>query len=333
MNRDEATVAAPTPAVQGVVARAYVFVRDVVVRFLDDDCLPMAATIAYYALLSIFPLVLGATALATFFLDRQDVQAAIAETLRAYLPAVAVEAVSRHIEEAVGARGTVGVAAIVLFLWSSSAVAGAARHSLNRVWGIGQERPFWRRKLLEIATTLLFGAILAASLSASLALSLVERFAPVGVPEVLRTIHAAGALGAVLSVGLPFCVFVLAYRLLPNHRVPWKWLWRGALVATLLFEGARRIVFWSVEIFARYHLVYGSLAGVIVLLLWIYVVAAIFLFGAQIVRRTAVPHPQPLHPGVMHAHEPLAYAATIEDDLDPSPRTEEILARRPTDRL
>jgi membrane protein len=303
VNSDEA-VASPTPAAHGVVARAYAFARDVVVRFLEDDCLSMAATIAYYALLSIFPLVLGASALATFLLERQDVRAAIVEALRAYLPAEAVAAVLHNVDEAVRARGAVGIAAIAAFVWSSSAVAGAARHSLNRVWGVARERPFWRRKLLEIATTLLLGGILAASLSASLAVSFIERLTPAPVSEALRIIPAVDALRAVVPILLPFLVFLLAYRLLPNHALRWKWLWPGALVATLMFEGARHIVFWGVESFARYHLVYGSLAGVIVFLLWIYVVAAIFLLGAEVSRRAASPPSQILHAGVTHAHDP-----------------------------
>ncbi|MDR5684360.1 MAG: YihY/virulence factor BrkB family protein [Armatimonadota bacterium] len=303
MNRDE-VAAAPAAAAQGTVAQAYAFGRDVAARFLEDDCLPMAATIAYYALLSIFPLLLGASALATFFLERQDVQAAISEALRAYLPPEAVAAVLRNVDEAVRARGTVGVAAIAVFLWSSSAVAGAARHSLNRVWGVGQERPFWRRKMLEIATTLLFGGILAASLSVSLTLSIVDRFIPASLSDAIHAIPGAGAGRVVIPLVLPMLVFLLAYRLLPNRPIRWRWLWPGALVATLLFEGARRVVFWGVETFTRYQLVYGSLAGVIVFLLWIYVVAAIFLLGAEVSRRAASPPPWPLHPGVTHAHDP-----------------------------
>jgi membrane protein len=74
----------------------------------------------------------------------------------------------------------------------------------------------------------------------------------------------------------------LAYRLLPARRLPWRALLAGAAVAAALFEAARVLSFRALESFARYQLVYGSLAGVIVFLVWVYVAAVVFLLGAEV---------------------------------------------------
>jgi membrane protein len=268
----------------GTLAGIVRFERDVLAGFLEHDCPTLAAAIAYYALLSIFPLVLAATAIGAQFVDEASVRASLRQTLALYLPSDAVALVLRNVEEAIRARGTVGIAAILTSLWTSSAVAGAARHGLNRVWGVAHARVFWRRKLVEIFVTVTVGTILAASLLFSIALSVLERFTPPTVLKVLRAVPGLGVARVVLPVGLTFLGLLVSYGLLPNRPVRLGWLWPGALGAAVLFELVRRIAFWGIGTFARYQLVYGSLAGVVIFLVWAYLAAVIFLLGAEISR-------------------------------------------------
>jgi len=256
----------------------------VLAGFLEHDCPTLAAAVAYHALLSIFPLVLTAMAVGTQFVGETDIQASLRQTLALYLPSDAAAVVLRNVEQAIRARGTVGVVAILTSLWTSSAVAGAARHGLNRVWEVSRERVFWRRKLVEILVTLAVGTILAASFLFSIVLSLLERFTPPSVLGVVRAVPGLGALRALLPGGLAFLSFLVSYTLLPNRPMPLRWSWPGALGAAVLFELVRRVAFWGIGAFARYQLIYGSLAGVVIFLVWAYLAAAIFLLGAEISR-------------------------------------------------
>ncbi len=252
--------------------------------FLEHDGTILAAAIAYHVLLSVFPLLLAAVALAAFFVDPAYLRASLAHTLALYLPPPALEVVLRNLEEAVRARGTVGIAAIATFLWTSSAAAGVARHSLNRIWGVRHPRAYWRRKAVELLSTLLVGTILGASLVFSVFLVLVERFAPEGFVQGLRGLSGMWGVRTLLPGVLAFLAFLTAYRLLPNRRIPWHDLWPGALTATALFELARQGMVWGVGRIVHYQLVYGSLAGVVVFLVWGYFVAAGFLLGAEVSR-------------------------------------------------
>jgi membrane protein len=247
--------------------------------FVDHDGPALAAAIAYHALLSVFPFLLVATAIAAFFVDPAYLRISLARTLALYLPPQALDVVQANLEEALRTRGPAGIAATATLLWTSSAATGVARHALNRVWGVEDPRAYGKRKLLDILVTLLVGALLGTSLVGPVALGIAERLAP-GRPVQ----WGSRILGVLLPFGLAFLAFLSAYRLLPNHRVQGQYLWPGALVGAILFEVARQGMFWGVGRLVHYPLVYGSLAGAVIFLMWGQVVAAIFLLGAEVSR-------------------------------------------------
>lgn len=246
------------------------------------DAPALASSVAYYALLSVFPLVLLGTAVAASFLDEAQIRAGLAAALTTYLPPEAAEAVQRTVAETVRVRRPAGLLALLVFLWSGSAAAGAVRHALNRLLGVTAARPFWRRKLVELGATLLFAALLGASLSLAVARAVLVRLAPQLGPHVARLLPEVEALGRLGPPLFGLLTFALAYRILPARRLPWRPLAAGALAAAALFEVARAVAFRALAGFARYELVYGSLAGAIVFLVWVYAAALILLVGAAV---------------------------------------------------
>lgn len=269
------------------------FVRATYHRFQEDDCLFAAASIAYYALLSVFPFLLAVAAVSTHFLEHERVQSAIQETLRVYLPPMSHTVILDNVREAIRLRGPVGIAAVVVYLWSSSAAMGAVRHSLNRIWNVRRSRPFWQRKILEVGTTLVLAGALTALAIVSVGLSILGQLGwqiPLFGP--FRTLILVGPVREAAALGLAFTAFLFVYRVLPNKPLCLRWLWPGALVAAVLFEAARHAAFWGLARFAQYQLVYGSMAGIVIFILWMYVAATILLIGAEIARCRA-----PLSPG------------------------------------
>ncbi len=252
--------------------------------FVSHDVPFLAASVAYYALLSVFPLALLASAVAAAFLGQAEVQAALRQAFAVYLPPDAASVVERAVLEAVRAHGQAGAAALAVFLWSGSAATGAMRHALNRIFRAAATPPLWRRKLLEMAATLVLAGLLGASVSLAVARAVFVRLAPQLGPEVLRLFPGLDPLGKVGPPFLAFLTFLVAYRLLPARRLPWGALTAGAACAAVLFELVRALVFFGVEKFVRYQVVYGSLAGMVVLSTWVYVAALVVLVGAEVAR-------------------------------------------------
>lgn len=263
-------------------------------KFLQDGAPDLAASIAYSALFSIFPLLLGVVAAAGLIGDEAVVRRAIVETLARIAPPATAEFVDRNVQEAIRLRGTFGILAIVGLFWSATAVASTVRNALNRVLSVVQPRPYLFRKLIDLILVVLAGTFLILSLITSAAtLRLISAFP--GLASLIVTLETSTLARLASTVGpviLSTLTFLVIYLYLPNVRIRWTNAIIGALVAGLLFEGIKQAFFWYLQTFARYQLVYGSLTGIIVFLVWMYLSSAILLFGAELASQIGRPYPQ-----------------------------------------
>jgi len=263
-------------------------------KFLQDGAPDLAASIAYSALFSIFPLLLGVVAAAGLIGDEAVVRRAIVETLARIAPPATAEFVDRNVQEAIRLRGTFGILAIVGLFWSATAVASTVRNALNRVLSVIQPRPYLFRKLIDLVLVVLAGTFLILSLITSAAtLRLISAFP--GLASLIVTLETSTLARLASTVGpviLSTLTFLVIYLYLPNVRIRWTNAIIGALVAGLLFEGIKQAFFWYLQTFARYQLVYGSLTGIIVFLVWMYLSSAILLFGAELASQIGRPYPQ-----------------------------------------
>lgn len=253
--------------------------RKTLQSFMDDDCPDRAAIISYYALFSLFPLILGLIAVATFLLEAATVQARILDFVAQIIPG-SEDLVSSNIQNVLASRGTIGVISIVSLLWSATGVFSAIRRSLNQAWGVERERPLIQQKLIEFGMIAGVGVLVAASVAATAIFDLVWQALPPG----LQFVGGIGknAAATLLPVFLSYVSFVVLYRFVPNTRVTLGEIWLGAIVATVLFEGAKSLFTWYLTHFANYSIVYGTVGAAIALLFWAYVSAAILLLGAEL---------------------------------------------------
>lgn len=174
-------------------------------------------------------------------------------------------------------RGVLGVGAIVGLLWSASAVFGAISRAVNRAWDVHQDRPFYIAKPRQIGMALIVGVLFLISTSATSAIELL------GDPD-------SGILGQQVFLGLAFravswlmilSIFLLMYRFIPNCKTYWRYIWPGAVVAAVLLEMGKSLFLWYLNNLASYNQ-FGTLASVMILLLWIYVSSLIVILGAEI---------------------------------------------------
>jgi len=239
-----------------------------------DDASHMAAGVAYYAILSLFPLLLGLLAIFGFFLPSEAVQEELFDFFKRNLPG-SIDVLERNIEEVTRLRGAIGLVGLVLLFWSASAMFGAIARAINRAWDIHRDRPFHIRKLRDIAMALGTGVLFVLSVGATAVFSILQGM---DLPMV-GTAADSGArfLGFLFSLA----IFLLLYKFMPNTKTFWRYVWPGALLAAILFEVAKTLFVLYLGNFATYESVYGSVGSVIALLVWIYISAFILILGAE----------------------------------------------------
>ena len=249
---------------------------------IDDDCLGLAAQLAYYLFLALFPALLFVLAVASFFPFTDFIDDAI-RTLRPIAPAdvvVFLETQLRRVADAdSGGILTVGILGAI---WSSSAAVTAIIGSLNRAYDIEEGRPWWKVRLIAIGLTLGLAVLVLASFTLILA-----------GPAIAEGVASAFGLGAVfewswkilqwpLSFFLVSSAVGLIYYFAPDAEQEWVWITPGAILGTLLWLVVSLGFKFYLANFADYNATYGAVGGVIVLLLWFYMSGLAILVGAEL---------------------------------------------------
>lgn len=249
----------------------------------EDDIFVQAAAVAYAAVFSVFPLLVVVIALLSLVVDRAQARYAAIAALGPYLPSDALALVRDTLDAIEQTRGTVGAVAAVGLLWSATTVAGSLRHVLNRVLRAEQARGFFRRKLVELIIVLLGGGFLGLSVIIPIVAGAMASVPKVAAAvELLRATRGVAVLTALSPWLFSAVAFLIVYRVLPNIRLAWSSLLVGTTLAVLLFEGTRRAFFWYLSTLATYPIVYGPLAGLIVFMAWVYLVAVLVLLSAEV---------------------------------------------------
>jgi membrane protein len=266
----------------------------VVIHTIDGagahDVAHLAAGVAYYAVLSIFPLLLGITAVFGFFLPSVNLQNVLLKFVGDNVPGAA-GILQQNIDNIIGLRGPIGIISIIILFWGASAMFGAVSLAINRAWNIRQyRRHFFVRKAGELGMTFGIGFLLLLSLGASAVISILLGITDLHPTEQMM-INFGGRAAAFLLIMM---VFLLLYKLTPHTRTYWRDVWPGALLTAVFFEIARTLFVIYLENFARYQLLYGSIASIIILLVWIYYSAFIIIMGAEFTYQySRLRHPAP----------------------------------------
>ena len=250
----------------------------------DDDATHLSAGVAYYSVFSVFPLLLGLLAISGTVFTSITLQEQFLDYVTESMPG-SEEFVSKNIEELVRFRGALGIGAILGLLWSGSSAFGAMSRAINRAWDVEKDRPFYVAKTLHIIIALSVGILFLLSSFASVAIELLSNYSrDLGLPG--HEFFLDFGLGNLMLKAVPWAitlaVFLLLYRFVPNCKTYWRYVWTGAVVATILFEASKGIFMWYLVNVANYELIYGSVASMMVLMTWAYVSAFILILGAEI---------------------------------------------------
>jgi membrane protein len=251
------------------------------VCFYNSDNLTYAASIAYYGLLSLFPFFLLAFAMLGGFTADEHDRGEVVKFVLQYFPSQ-FDFVTRQLDEFRTHSLQTGVAGTIALVWGALGFFGAISTAVNYAWGVEHQRSYWKHKLFSFLMFLVAGLILLIALALVSASQMVGAtwFAGVlaGFPglAVLRSLAVRNATTLLFIVVVGFI-----YYFVPNAKVRFRDVWIGALVTGLLWKGALEGFSWYVRDMHRFLQINGSIAVVVVFLIWAYVQAVILLYGVQ----------------------------------------------------
>jgi membrane protein len=252
----------------------------------EDNLTDWAAALTYYSLLSLFPALIALVSLLGLFGDPRSTTATLTEIITELGPDSAAETFSGPIESITSHRGTAGLALVLglaAALWSASGYIGAFMRASNVIYETREGRPFWKLRPLQIAVTLamiLMMALLAVGLVATG--PVLDAIAgPIGLSDTAVTIWSV--------VKWPLMAFVflvmvgVLYYASPNVRLRgFRWVTPGSLFAIVAWAIASAAFALYVANFGAYDKTYGTLGGLIVLLIWFWITNLAILFGHQL---------------------------------------------------
>ncbi|WP_458779770.1 YihY/virulence factor BrkB family protein [Arthrobacter sp. D3-16] len=254
-------------------------------EFSRDQCPDLAAGLTYYGVLSMFPALLALVSLLGIFGQPEKTTGALLEIVQGIAPGTAMDAVRGPIEELTNspAAGFTLIIGLATALWSASGYVNGFGRAMNRVYEIDEGRGFIKLRGTMLGVTLL-SVVIVALLAAMLVLS-----GPV-----------AEAVGGVLGLGglfltiwnitkwpvivlLVIVIIAILYYATPNVRQPKiHWMSVGSFIALLIFVLASLGFAFYVANFGNYNKTYGAIGGVIVMLLWLWLLNMSLLFGAEV---------------------------------------------------
>lgn len=265
-------------------SRLYVL-RKTAREFTQDQCMDLAAALTYYAVMSLFPALLVVVSLLGVFGRGRSTTEAVLGIADDLLPAQVVDTLREPIGQLVQSP-TAGLALVVGMagaLWSASGYVGAFGRAMNRIYEINEGRPVWKLRPVQLLLTLA-GLVTVAAAAVMLAVSGPVATAvgdALGVGEALVTAWTIARWPVILA--LVILAVAVLYYVTPNVKQPrFRWISIGAAVAILAWMIASVLFGVYVANFSSYNKTYGTLGGVIVFLLWLWITNLALLFGAEL---------------------------------------------------
>jgi membrane protein len=257
--------------------------------FSDARAPEAASSMAFYALFSLFPLLVVLIVIASFFVENQQAFDVVIRLLGQLVP-VSRDSIQDIISGVLQERGTMTLIGLLGLVFSASSLFSAVTTHINRAWPTAPLRTFLGRHLAAMA---IVGMAIVLLVILILVRAVLELLARINVLSLYNTPTSGQIplLAAWLTARIPSAArwflstlsFLALYRWVPKTRVPWRSAFWAALVAGAAWELASMLFTWYLGTgLVRYDLIYGSLGAIIALMVWFYLTAWIFLFGAHL---------------------------------------------------
>src|SRR5436190_21938651 len=260
--------------------------RRTATEFSEDNLTDQAAALTYYGLLALFPALIALVSIIGLFADPQTTAQKITEIVTQIGPSSGASTFSGPINSITSnqsAAGILFVVGLVGALWSASGYIGAFMRASNVIYETPEGRPIWRLRPLQMLVTLAI-VVLVAILALALVLTgpIVDAVAgPLGVSSTATTIWDIAKWPVMLAIVLT--IIAVLYYSTPNVKLRgFKWVTPGSVVAVVIWLIASAAFAFYVANFGSYDKTYGTLGGVVVMLMWLWITNLALLFGHEL---------------------------------------------------
>jgi membrane protein len=255
-------------------------------EFSEDNLTDWAAALTYYGLLSLFPALIAFVGIFGLAADPAGATQTITEVVNSIGPSSAADTFSGPIQSITSSSSTSGIMAIVgiaIAVWSASNYVGAFMRASSVIYETPEGRPIWKLRPLQLGITVVI-LVLAAITVLALIVSgpLAEAIGgAIGLSDVAVTIYQI-AKWPILAA-LVLTIFGVLYYATPNVKLRgFKWVTPGSIVALFVWIVASAAFAFYVANFGAYDKTYGTLGGVVVLLIWLWITNLAILFGHEL---------------------------------------------------
>jgi membrane protein len=271
--------------------------RQAVVDLYNSDVLTHSASIAYYALLSLFPLFLLMLSILALLTSNPEEREQVVRFVFRYFP-TQFDFISGQLDAFQSSPISLGIGGLLALVWGALGVFTAITSAVNHAWRVEMERSFLKHRLVSFLMLLSAGGALVIGLGLASVVRMAETrwFGRIAAASPALQWLSGVSADYAATVFLVVCV-ALVFYFIPNAPVRFRDVWPGAILVGVLWRGAMAGFSWYVRDLASWNVVHGSIAAVVVFLIWVYVSAVILLYGVQMtanysrLQDTAARHP------------------------------------------
>jgi membrane protein len=274
------------PTGAGTGSSTFATLKRTVTEFSEDNLTDWAAALTYYGLLALFPALIALVGLVGLVGDPASTTRTITDIVTRLGPSSAAETFAGPIKSITANKGTAGIMGLVgiaAALWSASAYVGAFIRASNVIYETPEGRPFWKLRPLQLLVTLVMVVLLAlVALALVLTGPIVDAVAgPLGVGDTAVGIWNVAKWPVLLLVVIT--IFAVLFYAAPNVKLAgFRWVTPGAAFALVVWLLASAGFAFYVANFGSYDKTYGTLAGVVVLLVWMWLTNVALLLGMEL---------------------------------------------------
>ncbi|HEC79058.1 MAG TPA: YihY/virulence factor BrkB family protein [candidate division WOR-3 bacterium] len=238
-------------------------------KFNNDRCPLLASALVHATTFSLFPLILGLLSFSLFILgSSEEFLNKILPFLKQVFP-VGIDEIIKNISAIKQTSIVIAIIGVIGFLWGAASIFRALESTLNVIWKVKKDRPFFRKSLLTIGSAFLVFILLIASVAVTIWINAIGAG---GLTQYIRE----------FSILFSIILFGLIYWRFPNRKIKVKEAFVGAVFTGIFWEAAKHLFTFYITRVVDYSKIFGSLSAIIILFLWIYYSAYIFLFGAEL---------------------------------------------------
>jgi len=284
-------------------------VKSTVSGFMADDCMTMGAALAYYTVFSLAPLLLTVISVAGLALGRESVQREVQNQISSLIGSGAATQVQQMLSNATAnhTSGIIGtVVGLIVLLFGATGTFGSLQDALNRVWHVkpdpkaGGIKAFLTKRLLSFGMLLGVAFLLLVSLALSAALGAAGKWMGGILPGGFSTslLHWVNIALSLLVITM---LFAAIFRVLPDAHIPWRGVWIGSAVTSVLFTIGKTAIGLYLGKSATAS-AYGAAGSFVLIVLWLNYASLILLLGAEFTKTWAAAHGEHATPqeGAMH---------------------------------